>query len=241
MSTSSPSDNPYRQFRFTRPAGACELLIIRHGESAPADPEKPFDLVDGHGDPELAPEGRDQAERLAERLADEEIDAMYVTKLRRTHETAAPLAARKGLTPSVDPDLHEVFLGEWEGGLVRIKAVERDPQYIEMHRKKRWDAIPGAEPQEDFHSRVWTGFDRISARHPDQLVAVVVHGGVIGAFLGQITGAGAFAFTGADNASISHVVRVPADDLFDERWVLRRYNDTTHLRTHFSTAAESPT
>ena len=46
----------------------------------------------------------------------EPIDAIYVTTLRRTHETAAPLAARLGITPIEEPDLREVFLGEWEGG-----------------------------------------------------------------------------------------------------------------------------
>ena len=40
-----------------------------------------------------------------------------MTTLRRTHETAAPLAARLGLTPIVEPDLREVHLGEWEGEL----------------------------------------------------------------------------------------------------------------------------
>ena len=35
----------------------------------------------------------------------EEIAAIYVTTLRRTAETAAPLAARLGLTPRVEPEM----------------------------------------------------------------------------------------------------------------------------------------
>src|SRR6059036_2845795 len=92
----------YRQYRFSLPEGATDLLIVRHGESAPARLDAPAPRVDGHSDPELAPEGREQAERLAERLAHEHIDAIYVTNLRRTAETAAPLAARLGLTPIVE-------------------------------------------------------------------------------------------------------------------------------------------
>ena len=76
-------------------------------------PGHPFPLVDGHGDPALAPEGEEQAERVGERLARLPIDAIYVTTLRRTHQTAAPLAARLGLRPMVEPDLREVHLGEW--------------------------------------------------------------------------------------------------------------------------------
>ncbi|HZA79798.1 MAG TPA: histidine phosphatase family protein [Acidimicrobiales bacterium] len=46
---------------------------MRHGESAPARDDQPFPLVDGHGDPELATAGREQAFRLADRLAHEDI------------------------------------------------------------------------------------------------------------------------------------------------------------------------
>ena len=48
----------YRQTRFRRPPGSTELFIVRHGESEPLVPGNPFPLVDGHGDPALAPEGR---------------------------------------------------------------------------------------------------------------------------------------------------------------------------------------
>src|SRR5688500_10576509 len=106
----------HRQHRYRVPPGATEVLLVRHGESAPADPDKPFPLVDGHGDPPLDPVGEEEAERLANRLAGERIDAIYVTSLCRTAQTAAPLAKRLGIEPRVEPDLREVFLGEWEGG-----------------------------------------------------------------------------------------------------------------------------
>ena len=59
----------YRQTRFRRPPGSTELLLVRHGESEPMIPGRPFPRVDGHGDPALAPEGERQAELLADRLA----------------------------------------------------------------------------------------------------------------------------------------------------------------------------
>ena len=77
---------------------------------------------------------RRQAELLADRLQHEPIAAIYVTTLRRTHETAAPLARRLGLTPIEEPDLREVFLGEWEGGLFRRRAVANDPVFQEIFR-----------------------------------------------------------------------------------------------------------
>ena len=73
-------------------------------------------------------DGERQAELLADRLEREQIDAIYVTTLRRTHETAAPLARRLGITPVEEPDLREVFLGEWEGGLFRRRRSTEDPR-----------------------------------------------------------------------------------------------------------------
>lgn len=212
-----------RQHRFTAPPGATTVLVVRHGESAPEMPDRPFELRDGHGDPELHPEGRRQAELLADRLQREPIAAIYVTTLRRTHETAAPLARRLGLTPIEEPDLREVFLGEWEGGRFRRRAVANDPVFQEIFREERWDVIPGAEPLADFDERVWRGFQRIVAAHPDQHVMLVSHGGVIGHLLHQVTGSRRFAFSVADNASISEIVAGP------DRVVLRRYNDVSHL------------
>ncbi len=212
-----------RQHRFTAPPGATTVLVVRHGESAPEIPDRPFALRDGHSDPELHPDGVRQAELLADRLEHERIDAIYVTTLRRTHETAAPLAARLGLTPIVEPDLREVFLGEWEGGQFRRRAVANDPVFQEIFREERWDVIPGAEPLADFDERVWRAFQRIVAAHPDQQVMLVSHGGVIGHLLHRVTDSRRFAFSVADNASISEIVAGP------DRAVLRRYNDVTHL------------
>ena len=224
-----PEPVAYRQIQFRLPPGVVELLLVRHGESEAAVEGEPFELVEGHGDPALAPEGRAQAELVGERLASEPIDAIYVSNLRRTAETAAPLAARLGLTPIVDPDLREVFLGEWESGLFRKKVTERDPVAIRMFEEQRWDVIPGAEPAADFARRTRGAIERIAAAHRDQLVAVFAHGGIIGEMLSLATGASGFAFT-PDNASISQLVVAP------ERWMVRRFNDTAHLGVGLATS-----
>jgi 2,3-bisphosphoglycerate-dependent phosphoglycerate mutase len=218
-----PGATAYRQARFQLPPGATDLLLIRHGESEAAYLEQPFPLVDGHADPELAADGRAQAELLAERLAKTQIDAIYVTTLRRTAQTATPLARQLGLTPRVEPDLREVYLGEWEAGLFRKMVAENHPVAERMWAEERWDVIPGAEPAGAFAARVVGAIERIAAAHPDQRVAAVVHGGVIARALALATGSRPFAFLGADNGSISRLVIMP------QRWVLRGYNDTAHL------------
>jgi probable phosphoglycerate mutase len=234
VSDSGIDPKTYRQHRYAPPPGATEILLVRHGESQPVDPERPFELVDGHGDPPLDPVGVDQAERLAARLAGEDIAAIYVTTLRRTAETATPLATRLGITPSVEPELREVYLGEWEGGLLRVKAAQNDPAFVRAVEEGSWAPIPGAEPADAFRDRVLAGIAKVADAHSDELVVVVTHGGVIGQVLASATGARGFAFIGADNASISHIV------VEEDRITVRRFNDTTHLEPHFSVAAPPP-
>ena len=225
VSAQNPSTREFRQYRFSAPPGAADLIIVRHGESAPARPDRPFPTVDGRTDPPLDPRGRDEAELLAKRLHGEAIEAIYVTPLRRTAETAAPLAGRLGLSPRVEPALAEVYLGEWEGATFRQRVEDRDPIALQMFADERWDVIPGAEPAEAFRSRVRDGILRIAATHVDERVVVVTHGGVIGTVMALATGSRPFAFVGADNASITHLV------IADDRWIVRRFNDTGHLST----------
>ena len=192
---SQPEPAVYKQIQFQAPPGAATLLLVRHAESAAAVEGEPFELVEGHGDPPLSDDGREQAELVCERLALEPIDAIYVSNLQRTGQTAAPLAARLGLTPVVDRDLREVYLGEWETGLFRKKVIERDPVAMRMVEEQRWDVIPGAEPAPDFARRTRDVVERIARQHPDQCVAVFAHGGIIGEMLCLATGATGFAYT----------------------------------------------
>jgi probable phosphoglycerate mutase len=213
----------FSQRPYVGPPGSIELFLVRHGASADSVEGESFELVEGQGDPPLSEVGRHQAEQLALRLAQEPFDALYVTTLRRTAETAAPLVERTGLQPVVEADLREVFLGEWEGGLLRQKAVDRDPMFDAVMREQRWEVIPGAESREAFGGRLRRAVGRIAAEHAGGRVLVFSHGAAIGELLAQATASEPFAFVGADNTSISRLV------VTEERWVLRSYNDTAHL------------
>lgn len=213
----------YRQVQFQAPPGSTEIVLVRHGESAPADPLRPFAMVDGRGDPPLSPLGRQQAILVADRLATTHIDAIYVTTLRRTSETAAPLAARLGLVPVTEPDLAEVKLGIWDGGVYRQRVAERDPLVARMFSEERWNVIPGAESNEELGQRVRSAIVRIAEAHPDQRVVCFAHGGTIGAVLALATLSRPFAFTGSDNAAISTIV------VLGDRWLVRDFNVRSHL------------
>jgi 2,3-bisphosphoglycerate-dependent phosphoglycerate mutase len=202
-------------------------VLVRHGASQPAVPGEPFPLLDGHGDPALAPEGEVQAIHVAERLAIEPLTGLFVTPLRRTGQTAEPLATVIGIEPVVVPELREVFLGDWDGGEFRVRMAEGDPIAIQAVVEERWDVIPGAETMESFAARVRAGIEGVvAAAGPDVTVAAFVHGGVIGEACRQATESRPFAFVHADNGSLTRLVILPG-----ARWLLRSFNDTAHLTT----------
>lgn len=221
----SPRRIGHAQRLFELPEDATEVLLVRHGASA-AYEDEPFALnAEGHGDPPLSDEGREQAELVGARLAGFDVAGLYVTTLQRTHQTAAPLAARSGLTPVEVADLREVHLGEWEAGEYRARIAAADPLAIRAFVEQEWSVIPGAETNEAFGERVRRGFDHVVRdAGPGVSVVAVVHGGVIAELCRQATRSEPFAFLGADNTSISRLVVFG-----DGRLRLRTFNDTTHL------------
>ena len=215
----------FEQHRYVPPSDAVEVVLVRHGASEAALPGKSFPLIDGQGDPALSEVGRSQAQSVAKELADERFSGMFVSNLRRTQETARPLAEQFGIEPTVLPDLREVFLGELEGGEYRIKVAEGHPLVAEIVHRERWDVIPGAESPEDFAGRLRGAIEAIAAAVPVGTAAVAfAHGAVIGQLCATATDSRPFAFIHADNGSISRLV-VHGDG----SWLLRSFNETRHL------------
>jgi probable phosphoglycerate mutase len=217
----------YPQRAWTLPDDATEILLVRHGASQDAIPGEPFEMLEGHANPGLSPIGEEQARAVGARLAQDPPDALFITSLRRTAQTAQPLIDATALEPTVIPELSEVRLGEWEGGELRVRTANGDPLVRTIFEQQRWDVIPGAEPADEFADRVRRGIDQVVAlTGPGRVAAAVVHGGVIGELARQATDAARLAFVHAENTSISRLVVFG-----DGRWLLRSFNDTSHLTT----------
>ncbi|MGV1048094.1 MAG: histidine phosphatase family protein [Solirubrobacterales bacterium] len=210
------------QRALTAPAGAQEVLLVRHGA---CDPPAVDGLIGGRSDPSLNERGRGEAAALAARLSEVPVGAIFTTPLRRTGETAAAVAAQHGLEPTVLPDLVEVFLGEWEGHGIHMRGSSGDPEFARMIREQRWDLIPGSEPAAEFAERVRRGVEEVADAVGDGEVAVAfTHSAVIAEFLRQVTGSEPFAFLHNANGSFSRLFRMP-----DRRWVLVSFNVSEHL------------
>ncbi|MBL1103358.1 histidine phosphatase family protein [Streptomyces sp. 5-8] len=87
------------------------LILVRHGQT----PSNVDGLLDTAAPgPGLTPLGEAQAAALPEALAGEDIEALYASTLIRTQQTAAPLAAARGLDVVVRDGIRELSAGRLE-------------------------------------------------------------------------------------------------------------------------------
>lgn len=67
------------------------IILLRHAE-------KDLSAEQNSSDPDLSAEGKARAERLIRTLRKYKVSAMYASEYKRTQQTAAPLAAKSGVT-----------------------------------------------------------------------------------------------------------------------------------------------
>src|SRR6202008_828978 len=103
--------------------GVTRVFMVRHGATVLSAEDR----FAGATDVELSDEGREQTRRLAERLSDTKIKAIYASPLGRTIETATILAAPHHLEVQTCDGLREISHGRWEQ-LTRREVEERFPE-----------------------------------------------------------------------------------------------------------------
>jgi probable phosphoglycerate mutase len=156
-----------------------ELLIIRHGLPVRIDD------AGGPADPELSPEGHEQARRLADWLRHDTITAIVTSPMQRARQTAVPLAEAFGLEPIVDDELAEFDRGQhFYVPLEELKAA-RDPRYEAQMRGEHMDSE--VDPF-TFREVVTVAVERVIEGNRGGTVAVVCHGGVINAYASHVLG-----------------------------------------------------
>lgn len=156
------------------------LLMIRHGECVANE----RGLAGGPlGDGGLTDRGRAQARSLAARLSVtrelSSASAFYTSTLPRAIETGDIVRPAIGATLSAvaDESLSELGVGEADG-LTWSEIADR-------YESPDWDKdpfernVPAGESLMEFFERCVAAIDRLVARHPRELVVLVVHGGFI--------------------------------------------------------------
>ena len=160
------------------------LFLVRHGATSLSAEDR----FAGFTDVELSPEGRAQAEHLADRLADDKIAAAYCSPTKRTLETAAIIARPHKLTPIAREGLREIHHGRWEG----LRRAEVEARFADEYAA--WEADPftfapeGGESGLSVMARALPVIREVVARHVDQNVLVVSHKATIRLLISSLLG-----------------------------------------------------
>lgn len=151
------------------------IIAIRHGETAWNVDTR----IQGHLDIPLNETGRMQAHRLALALAGEPITAIYASDLWRAYDTALYVSRAVDVGVTTEEGLRERSFGEFQGKtFAEIEAVL--PEQAQRWRKRDPAfAPPGGESLLALRERVVGTAERLAAKHPGELIALVGHGGVM--------------------------------------------------------------
>lgn len=160
---------------------ATRIIAIRHGETAWNAGMR----LQGHTDIGLNARGQWQAERVAQALAEENIDAIYSSDLSRAHATAQAIAQHNtslaDKTVATHIGLRERGFGTFEGQTY-TQIAEDWPQESERWRSRDPHyAPPGGESLVQLRERVQTTVDSLASQHVGEHIVLVAHGGVMDA------------------------------------------------------------
>jgi 2,3-bisphosphoglycerate-dependent phosphoglycerate mutase len=139
------------------------LYVVRHCQATGQAPEAP-----------LTPEGRQQAERLADFLADKGADCLVSSPFVRAQATIAPLAARLGLKVAVDDRLGERVLA---GGELPDWRAKLEQTFADLDL-----ALPGGESSRTAMARAAAAVDAVLATGA-RCAVIVTHGNLMALLL----------------------------------------------------------
>ncbi len=158
------------------------LLLVRHGVTD-WNRERRWQ---GHTDIPLNDEGRAQAGKVAERLKDEGITALYTSDLQRAAETADTIGRALGVDAVRTTAFREISLGELEG-TAPSPDTHRGEAVSETARNGG-PLAPGAEAFETLEARLVEGYRAICDAHAGETVGIVSHGGALRTLIAHLVG-----------------------------------------------------
>jgi probable phosphoglycerate mutase len=144
------------------------LYLVRHGAHALIGK-----VLCGRTDTvPLAPEGVEQAHRLADQFAGRAIKVVQSSPRRRARETAMPIAQRMRLDLDVAEDMDEHDAGEWTGR--SFKNLAADSRWSEWNTHRASARPPGGESMLELQVRVVRHLECLRAR-ADKDAIIVTH------------------------------------------------------------------
>jgi broad specificity phosphatase PhoE len=202
------------------------LYLVRHG----ATQLSAEDRFAGAVNVELSDEGKFQAGRLAERLADDAIKAVYCSPLTRTIQTATILASPHHLPLIHQDGLREIHHGHWEG----MRRVDVESQFPDEYAA--WEEDPftfapeGGEAGVNVIARALPVIRKIVLEHRGQNVLVVAHKATLRLLISSLLGFDARGYRDRLDQSPACLNVLDFKDPVRARLML--FNDVSHYTDH---------
>jgi len=201
-----------------------KFYLIRHGETE----WNVQNRYQGITDIPLSSVGKLQAQAIATRMKDYEVDAIYASDLSRALVTAKSIAKEKNLEVRTLPQLREINFGEWEGyTMTELEEIYGDDYkrfFMEPHKYP----FPGEGSMEAVQMRVKKAVEIITSNHDHQKVVIVSHGGILKVLIMTLLELDLSFYKSfwLGNTSLSIL-----DQKDTGKWVLSSLNDRCHLNT----------
>jgi phosphoserine phosphatase len=150
-----------------------KILYVRHGET---DWNKE-NRIQGQSDTKLNKLGKEQAKKIAERLKNEKIDAIYTSTLSRAIETAKEINKYHKLKIQKSKELNEINFGVFEGKTWE-EIEEKYPKTMGERKKDvYYHKFSKGENYDELWKRIYKKILEIEKKHPKENVLIVGHGG----------------------------------------------------------------
>jgi probable phosphoglycerate mutase len=161
------------------------MVIARHGESE----WNRIHRYQGQVDAPLSELGVQQAHKLAERLRNEQFQAIYSSPLQRCARTTEIIAQfHAGVATHTDAALMEIHHGEWQGKYVDDIIAQYAAGLEEWRIHPMRSQMPAGESFSNVLKRSLEFQERMLAAHPDDTILVCSHDVVIKIFIADVLG-----------------------------------------------------
>mgnify|MGYP003591626579 FL=1 len=152
------------------------IIAIRHGETAWNVDTR----IQGHLDIPLNEIGEWQAQQAGQALADESVDAIYSSDLKRAYATAEAVARTTRAPLHSTQGLRERSFGDFQGRTFAQIEAELPDQAMRW-RKRDPEFIPGGggESLTMLRTRIEHTVNELASQHPNEQIVLVAHGGVL--------------------------------------------------------------
>lgn len=198
------------------------VYMLRHGETDASQ----SDVFSGNMNPDISSAGLEMAEHFAQKYAQLDWEAVYVSPMQRAQSTARPFCKATGLDMQLRDGLKEMSFGEWEN-LTKEQVQEKYPEdYVRWLTEPAWNPPTGGESAVMVASRASLVMSEIEEKHTEGNVLVVAHKSTLRVILCSLLGIDLgryrdrFTFPVASVSAVEFGVHGP---------LLKKHGDRSHL------------